>query len=587
MNTHADKTQENKSQSVSAVNSQMQSGGEPTFQFVDNRPEAVAQRKLQEMANNSPQVSQLRTFQDMANNSPQAKQTAQLQSMADNHSAQQQQPIQKKENNAGLPDNLKTGMENLSGMSLDDVKVHRNSDKPAQLQAHAYAQGTDIHLGPGQEKHLPHEAWHVVQQKQGRVKPTMQMKGKINVNDDVGLEKEADVMGAKASQVNSSDVHTDNKAANKTGASVLQAKSYDVSRSVTLEPHFSSFSDDDRTDKSIKNPKLGREKMLIEALGNLRSEYPLSPENEALAKAEKWNAERRDNERPKGFLGKKAELTKSIADRATELAITRNAEEHMGFSEEERSVKPGFWIRGAHVKGLSVVNERERVNTPESSKAKAILKIKWVGAHIIKRAWGGEDNMLNVVSWPQDAEDMWATSFEDPLDSAFASNRTSSEAVQTSFSKDDEAISSVMLEQIISKQLAGKDNVIGDQDWLKIVRQKAELARINYNRAIEGVPIKASGRSDLGSSNLSSSDTKHEEIKAAAIEKLANLVKGLATKKPKADVLDNFNKFAVTKENRAKSQELEDANRQEAENYRPEIYKLDADAEKNNSVKRR
>jgi hypothetical protein len=198
MNTHADKTQENKSQSVSNETSQKQGGGESTFQFVDNRPEAVAQRKLQEMANNSPQVKQLMAFQDMANNSPQAKKTVQLQAMADNHSAQQQQPIQKKENNTGLPDNLKTGMENLSGMSLDDVKVHSNSDKPAQLQAHAYAQGTDIHLGPGQEKHLPHELGHVVQQKQGRVKATMQMKGKVNVNvnDDEWLVREADVMGA-------------------------------------------------------------------------------------------------------------------------------------------------------------------------------------------------------------------------------------------------------------------------------------------------------------------------------------------------------------------------------------------------------
>jgi hypothetical protein len=199
MNTHADKTQENKSQSVANKVSPKQSGGESTFQFVDNRPEAVAKRKLQDMANNSPQVSQLRAFQNMANISPQAKQTAQLQAMADNHSSQPQ-PIQKKENNTGLPDSLKTGVENLSGMSLDDVKVHRNSDKPSQLQAHAYAQGTDIHLGPGQEKHLPHEAWHVVQQKQGRVKPTMQMKGKVNINDDDSLEKEADVMGAQANQ---------------------------------------------------------------------------------------------------------------------------------------------------------------------------------------------------------------------------------------------------------------------------------------------------------------------------------------------------------------------------------------------------
>ena len=100
-------------------------------------------------------------------------------------------------NNTGLPDQLKSGVESLSGFSLDDVKVHYNSDKPAQLQAHAYAQGTDIHLGAGQEKHLPHEAWHVVQQKQGRVQATTQMKG-IGVNDDHGLEQEADVMAAKA-----------------------------------------------------------------------------------------------------------------------------------------------------------------------------------------------------------------------------------------------------------------------------------------------------------------------------------------------------------------------------------------------------
>lgn len=107
-------------------------------------------------------------------------------------------PVQKKAGTNGLPDNLKTSMESLSGYSLDDVKVHYNSDKPAQLQAHAYAQGTDIHVAPGREKHLPHEAWHVVQQKQGRVKPTAQLKEKVPVNDDPQLEREADVMGTRA-----------------------------------------------------------------------------------------------------------------------------------------------------------------------------------------------------------------------------------------------------------------------------------------------------------------------------------------------------------------------------------------------------
>lgn len=198
MNIHADKMQENKSHSVANALSKKQSDGVSTFQFVDNRPEVVDQRKLQEMANNSLSVTQLRTFQDMANNSPQAKQAVQLRAIANNRSAQQQHTIQKKENKTGLPDALKSGIETFSSYSMNDVKVHYNSDRPVQLQAHAYAQGTDIHIASGQEKHLPHEAWHVVQQKQGRVSPTMQLKSNVSVNDDVGLEKEADVMGAKS-----------------------------------------------------------------------------------------------------------------------------------------------------------------------------------------------------------------------------------------------------------------------------------------------------------------------------------------------------------------------------------------------------
>ncbi|WP_238582279.1 eCIS core domain-containing protein [Cellvibrio sp. OA-2007] len=121
---------------------------------------------------------------------------------------QLQESAAAKPNNTGLPDNLKSGIENLSGYSMDDVKVHYNSAQPAQLNAHAYAQGTDIHVAPGQEQHLPHEAWHVVQQKQGRVQPTMQMKAGVPVNDDAGLEHEADVMGAKALQLKSIDIQT-------------------------------------------------------------------------------------------------------------------------------------------------------------------------------------------------------------------------------------------------------------------------------------------------------------------------------------------------------------------------------------------
>ncbi|SES93949.1 eCIS core domain-containing protein [[Clostridium] polysaccharolyticum] len=110
--------------------------------------------------------------------------------------------IQRKKNNTGLSDQLKSGIESMSGYSMDDVKVHFNSSKPAMVQAHAYTSGTDIHVAPGQEKHLAHEAWHVVQQKQGRVKPTTTVNG-MSVNDNAGLEQEADVMGAKALQCKS------------------------------------------------------------------------------------------------------------------------------------------------------------------------------------------------------------------------------------------------------------------------------------------------------------------------------------------------------------------------------------------------
>jgi hypothetical protein len=106
----------------------------------------------------------------------------------------------RRENRTGLPDNLKLGLENLSGLAMDDVSVHYSSPKPAEIHAHAFTRGKDIHIASGQEKHLPHEGWHVVQQAQGRVKPTMQLKDGVPVNDDQGLEHEADVMGAKALQ---------------------------------------------------------------------------------------------------------------------------------------------------------------------------------------------------------------------------------------------------------------------------------------------------------------------------------------------------------------------------------------------------
>ncbi|MER0172001.1 MAG: DUF4157 domain-containing protein [Nitrosomonas sp.] len=180
-------------------------------------PQAIAQRKLSQLMNNSSQLLAQRkllsgeSVQRVEEEEPLQKKSELIQRVEEEElqkKAATDAPAQLKEqpsaqtnntaNNTGLPDNLKSGIESLSGMSMDSVRVHYNSSQPAQLNALAYAQGTDIHVAPGQEQHLPHEAWHVVQQAQGRVQPTMQMKEGVPINDDRGLEHEADVMGAKA-----------------------------------------------------------------------------------------------------------------------------------------------------------------------------------------------------------------------------------------------------------------------------------------------------------------------------------------------------------------------------------------------------
>jgi hypothetical protein len=204
MQKHLDKTRNEQSKKPDRTPSQEAAQGSSAFQFEDNRHESTVRNGLQMMADSGPQVRQLQSLGQMAEASPQAEKTAQMQTIAQFKGGDEEEKLAQLQvdsnataNRTGLPDSLRYGVENMSGVSLDGVKVHYNSSKPAHLQALAYTQGADIHVGPGQERHLPHEAWHVVQQRQGRVRPTTQVGG-AQVNDDAGLEGEADVMGARA-----------------------------------------------------------------------------------------------------------------------------------------------------------------------------------------------------------------------------------------------------------------------------------------------------------------------------------------------------------------------------------------------------
>jgi hypothetical protein len=102
-----------------------------------------------------------------------------------------------------LPDATRAKMEHSFGADFADVRVH-HGDHAGNVGAEAYAEGSNLHFAPGRyapgsqagDELIGHELTHVVQQRAGRVAAPAQHKG--GVNDDPGLEAEADAMGAKA-----------------------------------------------------------------------------------------------------------------------------------------------------------------------------------------------------------------------------------------------------------------------------------------------------------------------------------------------------------------------------------------------------
>ncbi|MGH1336002.1 MAG: hypothetical protein ACRBFS_07720 [Aureispira sp.] len=105
--------------------------------------------------------------------------------------------LKPKPNKTGIPNALKASIEYMSQVSLDDVRVHYNSDKPATIGANAYAKYPDIYIAPGQEKHLSEELWHIVQQLKDNVAATNQIEG-TPINDQKVFEEDAKKQGSLA-----------------------------------------------------------------------------------------------------------------------------------------------------------------------------------------------------------------------------------------------------------------------------------------------------------------------------------------------------------------------------------------------------
>lgn len=120
-----------------------------------------------------------------------------------------QEPTQMKSSGGGskLPGEVSQKMETAMGENFSGVNIHTNSQQANSVGAHAFTQGNDVHFAPGQfnpgtqkgQELIGHELAHVVQQKEGRVQANTDVNG-VPVNDNKGLESEADKMGEMAAK---------------------------------------------------------------------------------------------------------------------------------------------------------------------------------------------------------------------------------------------------------------------------------------------------------------------------------------------------------------------------------------------------
>ncbi len=163
---------------------------EQALQSINSQTNNAPQQQQETLpVDQSAMAEQGRQLKEQSENSPQAQQGRKMKAGAQEH-ADKNGP-KRNVNKTGIPDRLKTVIEYFSGFSLDEVRVHYNSEKPALVDAHAYTEGLHVYVAPGQEKHLAHELWHVVQQMKGEAKATETVNGK-KVDTRKGKEQEAD-----------------------------------------------------------------------------------------------------------------------------------------------------------------------------------------------------------------------------------------------------------------------------------------------------------------------------------------------------------------------------------------------------------
>ncbi|MBK9551285.1 MAG: DUF4157 domain-containing protein [Saprospiraceae bacterium] len=139
-----------------------------------------------------------------------------------------------------MPDETLNKMSSSFGTDFSDVNIHSDSKSATDAGALAYTQGNDIHFAPGQydpssqsgQELLGHELTHVQQQREGRVQANNEVNG-MPLNDDKGLEAEADEGGRMAVQMKEDSIKTASKLV--TQSNIIQKKSSFVIQMITDE----------------------------------------------------------------------------------------------------------------------------------------------------------------------------------------------------------------------------------------------------------------------------------------------------------------------------------------------------------------
>lgn len=306
-----------------------------------------------------------------------------------------------------------------------------------------------------------------------------------------GFQADAGVTGAQAIQMK-------NDRPQNQSQGVLQRARYSIEKQVALTVAEKKWKAEKAKDgKEEQSPK---KRVIGAMLTSLRDEYPL-PSN--YVKQQDSNLD--DQARGSVFLAQKNEVLDRFStntDKDSEVISTRTSIE---------SDKPAG---------------KRKSSSQASEIAKIAPDVKWIGAHLIKREWGGADNMWNVVAWPQAAEDKWADQFESSVDTDGLYGRDPG-TVSITVTKEDEAIDEAFIDEVedYSYQIG-----LNNRDTASVAKKtgkfKETVAKKRYllNRAVESVPVNAQGTNRLYTTTLSAGETKYDHAKESAKSSFADAV---------------------------------------------------------------